>query len=196
MPPRGFYPSSIRSSLGSKNLLTLPTHMDCNNSFKNDEEYFCATLVLMVMDSGMGNKLFLDFVASLKSHKPGQRLLSRVLGEFNLRPDVIQPAPGFIGKHYDRDRVHRILWKIVRGLYFEENGRTKLLPDDRLCRCQMVSDFLFTHYSWPGGEWRGRIPDVFTYTSVSDPQTGQQRWAMRFWERVGCDLVHGIEDGS
>ena len=154
VPPRRFFPSATRASLHQP-LLTLNAHPECHKPWGKDEEYFFNSLLPGALDGPLGADLAKDFRASLK-HDGSRRLAEAVLRQFDERPSGLVLPPGRLVQRLDGTRLARVVWKIVRGLYFVERGR--VLPEDtprRLCaREQPLPPFAETAAS-VAGDGRG-----------------------------------------
>jgi len=132
VPPKRFFPRSLRTGL-RLHLLRLRTHVGCNNSYQLDEEYFCAALLpLSIASSSLtAQDAFEDLVRGAQQPQ-GARLLMTVgylpetidvPDEGNatvLRNAILDAAshdePCAVLRGLDQPRLHRVIWKIVRGL--------------------------------------------------------------------------------
>ena len=102
-------------------LLTIPVHADCNKAYQYDEDYFVHTLMPFAPKSYAGRAIYNDV---LQKFRGGRKVgLTRgVLEEFEPMPSgLILPANKVV-KRFQGERVSRIAWKIVRGLYFHHHG--------------------------------------------------------------------------
>ncbi|HUU16350.1 MAG TPA: hypothetical protein VMW72_04305 [Sedimentisphaerales bacterium] len=81
IPPKQFYPKEIRES-ENLNLQLAPSHGQCNNDFKDDEEYFYTSLYPLVVkyNPDMAANIFRDFVRRCqKSQMPA--MLRNIFGD-------------------------------------------------------------------------------------------------------------------
>jgi len=197
VPPKQIFSREVRRN-HSPELLTLPTHKLCNLSYQQDEEYFIHTLSPVVMDSYSGQSLHQEL---LQQYAIGRNVpLSRaVLNEFERRPSGIYLPNGKIAKRFDPDRFWRVVWKIIRGLFFLEYGR--YLPEDTLRTFKLVSpgnkppdEFYFLNNE----PFRGRHPGVFDYKYRQFPEVHDcHLWAMLFWDRlIVLSVFHDPEDNG
>jgi len=125
VPPRQFFPSSIRKDANLK-LFTLPTHASCNKSYQKDEDYFVNSLGPLAMDSYAGKEIWEDIAQQM--HRPESKKLTwKILEEFDKNPFGIALPEELIAKKYDGERIRRVAWKITRGLFFKEYN--KFLPE-------------------------------------------------------------------
>jgi hypothetical protein len=130
VPPQRFFPKSVRKALALQ-LDTLPTHVACNSAYKQDEEYLVLALAAYAHDSEFGRALMKDLRAGLqKGHGVGlYKAIKKGFGSVTA-PD------GSILFQYDKNRIDRVIWKIVRGLYRLHTGRS--LPIDQPFECSVV----------------------------------------------------------
>ncbi len=119
-------------------------------------------------------------------HIEQSRLLQRVLGEFESQPSGLVLPPGIVAKSFEGDRILRVAWKIVRGLYFFHNGG--YLSEDSPRACEIVvpgqpppRPFLFL----PDEPVHGQYPGVFDYKFAKYPEVHNLNyWAMLLWDRL------------
>ena len=182
VPPRQFYPRELRLK-HNLNLFTLPVHSSCNKAYQKDEDYFVHSVGPLTMESYSGNALWNDI--SKRFERPrGQKITEKVLKEFDERPSGLILPFGKVAKRFDGERVWRVVWKIVRGLFFKEVGQ--FLPDETPINCKMFSPgeipppkFYFVH----AAPSLGQYPGVFDYKYIGIP--GKiYFWAMLFWDRI------------
>jgi len=120
VPPQQLYADEVRKA-HALNLLTIPVHKKCNESYKLDEEYFFNTLAPFGRGSYSGDA-FLGEVFRKQTIGQKKYLVQKVLEEFEHSPSGITLPQGLVVKRFEKDRVHRVAWKIVRGLYFHNFG--------------------------------------------------------------------------
>lgn len=182
-PPKQFYPKALRTD--DLQLLTLRTHKSCNRDYGMDEEYFVSCLGILAKDTNSGQALTWDI--SRRSERPaGQRLGQRILSHFNEAPGGIHLPAGRIALEYEGNRIARVLWKIVRGLFFHENGRC--LPDDTPCKLRILStgeepppEFQLVRDT----ESKGRYGTIFDYKTFIHPNLLDfHYWAMLLWSEI------------
>jgi len=114
----------------------------------------------------------------------GQVTREMVLKEFDERPSGLILPFGKVAKRFDGERVWRVVWKIVRGLFFKEIGQ--VLPDDLPIKYEILSpgekppsEYDIVHTAPPLGQY----PAVFDYRYVGIPEK-MYLWAMLFWDRI------------
>ena len=204
IPPKQFYAKSIRK-IHSPNLLTLPTHKSCNNSYQNDEDYFVHSLAPLAMDSYSGDAIWNDISNQFKRPE-GKRIRKMIKREFAPRPSGIILPGGKVLKRFNGDRVWKIVWKITRGLFFKEKG--KFLPEGigrsykifSVCEETAPKEFVYVNRT-PS---RGQYPAVFDYKYREIPKLNNLNfWAMFFWVTIitlivfhdpdcSCDICKGL----
>jgi hypothetical protein len=129
VPPQRFYGTEVRARF-NPNLRWHPAHKSCNSAFKKDEEYYVACFAGHAR-SPTGRAVFDDFRrGTAKGHDAG--LLRTIVAQFG----KVTMADGSRVFNFDPDRVGRVEWKLVRGIYFGETGR--FLPEDARKRIFMV----------------------------------------------------------
>lgn len=192
VPAKQVFPSEIRRRHNPQ-LLTLPTHTECNRSYQSDEDYFVASAGPLVHESYVGRALAWDAgrrLAREKMRQPGMRfgggLTAKIMGEFEARPSGLYLPGGRVVKRFDGERVERVLWKIVRGLFFHEHGRFLPLDWPRLVWIEgpgeKPKDVLQPTLAEEG---RGRYRAVFDYKLRSFPECDDMHvWAMLFWDKM------------
>jgi hypothetical protein len=111
VPPKRVFSSTVREQFSPK-LDWLPTHEACNSAYRADEEYFVASFAGHVQSS-MADAVMKDLgEAAAKGHGVG--LLREVISRFGR---IVGPN-GEVLYEYDTARVHRFVWKVIRGLYY------------------------------------------------------------------------------
>jgi hypothetical protein len=189
VPPKQFYSHEIRRRFPTA-LLTLPAHGDCNKSYKLDEEYFVHSLAPTARGSFTADSILKDMGDRFR--KGHQILLGQtVLKEFDFKPSGLVLPGGKIAKRFDGKRVKRILWKIIRGLYFHEFKT--LLPESRSFSFEVVSpgyppsDIFLLLGDTPR---RGHHKAVFDYTYATIGSVTLKAdvhvWGLLFWDRLIC----------
>jgi hypothetical protein len=194
VPPKQFYADDIREA-HSLNLLTIPVHAACNRAYQHDEDYFVNTLAPFARGPYSGEaflrEVFRKFVAGEK-----QGLVRKVLQEFEPQPSGLVLPAGLIAKRFEGHRLHRVAWKIIRGLYF--HNFDELLPEDTPNTLQIVPpdqppprEF----FALPDDPVWGQYPGVFDYKFAKVPEVHNLNyWAMLLWDRI--ILIMGFHDPS
>ena len=184
VPPRQFYPKKIRQQ-EKINLLTIPVHRGCNSSYQKDEDYFYNAIGPLAGDSPCG-KLVLEDLTRSFGRPQGKRLGESVLREFDNRYSGLYLPEGKVAKYYDGKRVRRVLWKIIRGLFYKEYDR--YLPEGTKYDIELIDDpnsvsdqlcFLRCQRSM------GIYPPVFDYRYRSFPEKDNfHLWLFLFWQKI------------
>lgn len=184
VPPRQFYAKDLRK-VHKPNLFTLPVHVECNKSYQKDEDYFIHSIAPLTKESYSGDRILKDIAQRLRRVQ-GQRIGQMVLKEFEERPSGLYLPNGKVIKRFDGKRVKRVVWKIIRGLFYKEQAR--FLPEEtpRLMKFVSVGEK-------PPPEFqavrdtpsRGQYPGVFDYKYIVIPElTNFNLWAMLLWDRL------------
>ncbi len=184
VPPRQLYAEDIRRK-HNPHLLTLPVHEACNLGYQSDEDYFVYSLMPFGRGSYSGNVLRGKILEDCK-HPEQRTLLQKVLDEFECRPSGLILPPHLVAKRFEGDRILRVAWKIVRGLYFSRFG--SFVPEDAPKGCEVIppgqkppDDF----FVLLGGDNYGEYPGVFDYSFKAYPDAHNfNYWAMLLWDRI------------
>ncbi len=83
MPPRRFFAPELRKKFKVTELITLPTHVSCNERWRLDEEYFVHTLLPFARGLTSGDALFRDGIARFRKVE-NVPLANQVLQEFQM----------------------------------------------------------------------------------------------------------------
>ena len=121
MPPKRIFASTVRREFGPR-LEWLPTHCECNSSYRKDEEYFVASFAGHVLTPSADAVMKNLGDAARKGHGVG--LYHEVISRFG----QIVGSQGEVLYSYDRERIYRFICKLVRGLYCLGTGA--VLPQD------------------------------------------------------------------
>ena len=202
VPPKQFYAYEIRKE-HNPNLLTIRVHADCNRAYQHDEDYFVNTLAPFARGSYAGNA-FLNEVFAKYGARKNRNLVHKVLQEFERQPSGLVLPANLVVKRLEGERVHRVAWKIIRGLYF--NHFAEVLPEDTPNGLEIVppdrpppKEFITGLRDEP---IRGRHPGVFDYKFAKFPEVHNfNYWAMLLWDRIimimkfhdpACDCDHCV----
>ena len=116
IPPSQFFPSYLRKIL-SPNLITLPTHTQCNKSYQKDEDYFLASFY-PATEKSIIHPYITDDIQRKLNRKESKLFLNLILSEFEERPSGLYLPHNLVRKEIDTKRAIRVAWKITRGLHF------------------------------------------------------------------------------
>jgi len=122
IPPRQFFGKVFRRAGELDEMDWLPTHHNCNESYSRDEEYFTATFATVAVKRPAGQALLEDIAERVK--RGSQIPLSKMV-DAELEPVEGMPEgmPKFVKKSFNRKRVERVIWKILRGIHFLRTQR-------------------------------------------------------------------------
>lgn len=185
VPPKQFYAKEIREK-HVLNLLTLPVHSACNKSYQKDEDYFVNSIGPLAKESYSGKCIWKDITQQV-GRPQGFRLAQKIYNEFDVRPSGLYLPVGKVVKRFDPNRVWRVVWKIVRGLFFKEHGR--FLPKNTLRNYHKIisvgekpPSIFAAVRDTPS---RGQYPGVFDYKYIVEPKLDNfNLWAMLFWDEL------------
>jgi len=185
VPPKQIFAHAIRQ-LHELNLLKVSVHKACNSAYQSDEDYFVSTLSPLAVDSYAGLSVVLDQADRAAA---GRRLglLETIRKEFDRSPSGLVLPAGRIVKRFQAERVSRVLWKIVRGLFFQHEKR--VLPSDTVRQidfCIPADEPLPELYAALNGRPSlGRYPAVFDYCYAQfEDADGVYLWAINLWDRL------------
>lgn len=184
-PPKRLFPSRLRKTL-KVNLLTLKAHPHCHKPWKYDEEYFFNTFLPHALDAPLGAQLAEDFKKSLKVPQ-NLRLALTVKKQFDQNPSGLILLGDAVIQKFDGARLTRVIWKIVRGLFFADSGKTVALP--------VATPFSLEIYgpldppapayviALMGEPSCGLVPQVLDYKVLKAEDSAAQFWNLLLWER-------------
>lgn len=192
IPPKSFFPSRLRKKFNPSKLKTLPTHRQCNEAYKKDEEYFFHTIGMIDYKNPVLREVWYDIrKAALRpdSQHFNQMLLNQLREEARTPGGIIIPGKAAI--EYNGNRVNRVVWKIIRGLFFHEFSR--YLPENILHFVTYVHGEDTGLDSEPvtkiwrivrNAKERGEYKGIFSYKFVVNPeQRNIAAWGLLFWDR-------------
>ena len=184
VPPKQIFARSIRKSHPT-DLLKIPVHLKCNQSYQRDEDYFLNSLAPLGRGSYAGNAVLEDVFE--KFHR-GEKvfLVKKVLAEFDSRPSGLI-IPGKVIKRFDGKCMTRIVLKIVRGLYFHHYSQ--YLPEELTGEVQIISpdDPPPDHFTIALGDKpeHGRHPGIFAYKFSNFSGVNKTHyWGMLLWNQI------------
>ena len=124
VPPKCIFPGDRR-----KNLKTVPACHACNSATKKDDEYFRIVVATAANDSDSAGAILRNKILPGAQVRPG--LLKQVIG--TIEPIDIHSDRGiYMGQKpaftYDASRVHPIVEKIVKGLFYIHNAQPLRTP--------------------------------------------------------------------
>jgi hypothetical protein len=188
VPPKLFFAPSIRRAENLSQLLTIRVHESCNSTFRLDEEYFVYSLVPFALSSHAGRELYKHIREKFRREQ-NRPLAGQILGEVEPRPAGLVLPGGKVIKRFNPNRIERVIWKIVRGLFFHHYNKT--LPEKLELRWTLTGPddgpppehfqvFTGNHPSY------GKYPGALAYQFDAYPEltpTGHY-WALMFWDSI------------
>jgi hypothetical protein len=188
VPPQRFFVPEIRRKFNLDSLITLPTHANCNKQWQLDEEYFVATFLPFARGSTSGDALYRHNISRFQRGS-NVALANMVLKEFQrVVNGIILPA-NRVAKRFDPQRVHDVIYKIIRGLHYHHYG--EILP--RVWSCsftvtppgQQPPDCFLALTNAGLLNSKGSYPGVFAYSPHKFPDVNNLHyWAMLLWDTI------------
>ncbi len=183
VPPKAFYPKDVRAGL---NLQVVPSHKECNEAYRKDEEYFQHAFYVEVLrqQPAITPHLKNDFLR--RSRKPQTPAMIRKIlkGASAITPGGIHLPPSTLQLKIDRARIEKVALKIARGLFYIDEKRflpLKNAKDIRFCLNGDNVPDLYRLY-WPYVERRWVCPAVFSYKYFKFEDL--QLYSLFFWEAI------------
>ena len=190
VPPKNIFPRPLPS-----NLVTVRSCETCNCGSSKDDEYFRSVLVFRdgVAESDVGSQVWETVRRSLR--RPQAKRFAQSLANSIFDKPVETEHGIFLGTapamSIDRERIERVIYRTVRGLYFHHFHRSIPMSD----KLVIYHDDIVRQ--WPSAftDMIGEIVavvtrqehnrmgnDVFEYcfAAVSDHPTASA-WALRFY---------------
>ena len=174
-------------------LITVPSCKECNDSWKQDEDYFRS--MILFGNSGIsdkGRQIWDQKLRRMYANGKDPGLQKRVSKSFK-EVEVVTPSGLFVRNglalEVDRHRIYRVIEKTVRGLYYFEHGQMlpasakletshsyQLFPQDESRLNRLLINMHAGTRTWPG---------IFEYKHVSaTDQPTRTNWALLFYETV------------
>ena len=198
VPPKQFYASSLRRNLNLSQLVTLPVHGVCNKSFESDEAYFMWSLSPLAVGSTAGDALAQERVEKLKRRNRLVALYEMVRREFDKYPGGLYLPGGRVIKRFNGERVNRIAWKLVRGLYSHETK--SVLGEDTPFTTEIIEPDRARETAGANPVWetvkaqepRGSYGGVFEYKYFVRDVNGNKLhvWGMILWDKIMIFIAH------
>lgn len=182
IPPKSIFPAPRPA-----NLITVPACKTCNQGFQKDEEYFRLAISCLCGDSTKFQNLILDNVTRQLTHQPKlATTMQRDLFPIKIDGEVLYG----ISSH--NLRFDHIMQKIIKGLYFHEQGR-RLPSNQHLTWNFMDAKYmrtmgLATIQALQGSTAKDIASGVFQYT-VRFSKNGNSFWILNFYNSVGFFVV-------
>lgn len=183
LPAKSFFPKEIRIE-ENLNLLTIPSHRECNKAYSEDEEHFYFSLFPIVRESkaSISDVLYSD-LKNKAQKEPQKRFAKTLLDNFSVCTDGgIYLPRGKYEYSINMYRIQRVVFKIIQGLFFYHNQM--FLPTEKIKHFDMCLDDAETlevfRISWQGSELTYRCKQVFSYKYLSDEN--RHYWTLLFWD--------------
>lgn len=138
VPPKQIFPKPRPA-----NLVTVPACLDCNNQSGKDEEYFLATFMFSEAGtSEAGKKLWDEKLHRMYEKNLGLR--RKIAHNLEQPKDTYTPSGIYLGKrmviNLDKNRIYKVVRKIVRGLYYLEYQEVMPASQDLDCLLIQTQD--------------------------------------------------------
>ncbi len=196
VPPQQLFAPALRKKYNLDQLTTLPTHLRCNDAFKLDEEYAVRVLATVVYDSPTARAV-VEHGFSKVDRGQTVGLHHRILQSIHERPSgLILPRGGAVVR-IEGERIQRVVWKIVRGLYFLE--RREVLPDATMHAVEVsepandsVSDLASLWNAVRGQASEGPYQALFAHKHFEATRNGLtiHGWGTLWWDRLIIYCAH------
>lgn len=125
-------PKNIFAKPRPSDLITVPGCDDCNNGWSLDDEYFRTALCLSDHTADERNATVGRNAAMRSLQREEARGFAKMFLSRTFPAEVYSAEGIYLGKRLaftvDFERIHKVVAKIIRGLFYEESGRT--LPQD------------------------------------------------------------------
>jgi len=197
VPPKQIFAPMIRQQYNLDRIETLPTHKHCNESYRLDEEYFTWTLAPMAIGSPVANAVVANHAKKFRAGRSiglGKKILNQMID----RPSGLYLPKGIVVMKAEGKRIHRVAWKIIRGLYRIENN--SMLPEDTPNFMELIEpasreqskniELWEAVKAQPSMGTYARVFD-YKYLHVKKKQNLQLHlWGMLFWDRIMIFVAH------
>ena len=202
IPPKGIFPKDIRGKL-RRNLITVPAHSECNNSFKRDDVNFRNFIITEGMRTPIGKHAWKKVVVNSFRKSPGDRkyLLKRLDKKFMKD----KPTNSYIFQDVlsvDVELMRREINRINKGLFYHKFK--KPLPENipiRIIDQSPLEDslpnfnkFFIEKEIYPN--WVHVFPGIFSYFYVNaDEDNTKAMTILVFYDTgVWLSIIGNFED--
>jgi hypothetical protein len=182
VPPRQFYMKQIRTTQ-NLNLDTAPSHKNCNEAYKEDEEYFYVSMYPIVAKNYPATETlyFQDIIRRSQQPQTPAKLRKILSTAVIVTEGGIHLPNGMRRLTLDRDRIERIVVKIARGILFLSTeryfGEQQIVCTNFYDKTSEIDPFLPALQLHP---LAGIYPDVFAHSHFSSG--GLRLLLMLFWK--------------
>ena len=200
IPPKNLFPSPRPSDL-----ITVPCCFSCHEGWSDDDEYFRAMILSSELTESHPDavKATETFLQSLRRPQH-EKFLSQIWSSMHYYVNVYTKSKLYLGVRpaikYERDRMDRVITRIVRGLFFKETGNvfpgtpsiitamSDQISDKMVEIIQSVKNFR---------PWVSAGNTVFKYTVAFVPEDQRySQWVMFFYNRLPIIVLVQPEDGK
>lgn len=169
-------------SIPDKNLITVPSCSACNKSFQKDEDFFRQFYVSMLMDrSPQAKELMENEISRSITRAPalGHQMFSQMELVDHYKAGIyLGQKTAYKVSDLDRERINRVVNKIVKGLFFHEFEQT--LPKDWVVKIIWISPKIEKELKLDDLaqtlRWNVIKEDTFAYGVNHVPNTYQSVW--------------------
>ena len=197
VPPQQLWSPEIRRQFNVSRLTTLPTHLACNQAYQKDEEYAIRVLASTSYDDSLTARSVVQHGFAKATQGIGVGLHRKLIQSMDARPSGLHLPDGKVLMRVEGARIKRVVWKVIRGLWFLEYGKS--LADDTRYLCDIreprneakpeFEEFWNIVRSQPS---RGEYQAVFAHKYLRFEQDGEllHGWAMLLWDRLIVYCMH------
>jgi len=186
IPPKQFYLKQIRK-IQNLNLDKAPSHKMCNESYKEDEEYFYHALYPIIVKNNpqMGNLCSQDI--QRRTHKPQTHNIIRQIQSTatTITEGGIYLPNGLARFSLNKKRLERVIRKIARGILFSSTDR--YFKEQQIIGMDFYDDpYEFVKSSFEPAlqleRLAGVYPDVFAHSHINFQGKCFRLLLMLFWK--------------
>jgi hypothetical protein len=197
VPPKQFYPKQIRETQ-NLNLDSASSHKICNESYKNDEEYFYHSLYPIVAMNSPQMGILCSQDIQRRAQKPQthaiiQKIISTAV---TITEGGIHLPNGLARFTLDDQRLKRVARKISRGILFSATER--YFEEQQIIHTDFYDDisaFLKSYkFALQLEPLAGVYPDVFAHSHINFQGRDLRLLLMLFWKAfIFCIIVKDKE---
>lgn len=183
IPPKQFFKGIL-----DKSLITVPSCKACNSEFQKDEDFFRQFYASMLMERSPEAKKLMDGEISrsiLRTPALGRQMFSQMkLVSAYTRAGLFKGKMTMYSvSDSDKERINRVVTKVIRGLFFHEFGQT--IPKDWIIKIIWITPQVEKEQKLDemGKQpyWRVIKEDTFAYWVNYVTKTFQSIWLLDFF---------------
>lgn len=190
IPPKQFIPRHIRRRYKVQ-LTTRRTHVDCNHSYKLDEEYLVHCFAPFIRGTETGNAIVWKLGVEFRSGK-NVGLVRRVLDSASHSLRGIHLPRNLVALDYEQARIERVVLKILRGLICIRSGDCSPSIHNPVISITFPGRAPPDHFEYfmtnVRTESLGDYQAVFAYRHADIGEMSY--WALLFWDRVLATVMY------